>query len=362
MRRPPLPVLLAGAVLLGLLIGRGCRPTPPSPVALTSVAPTVQAPPITLQAATLPDVAEGALPAVVSIYTLSGRQGALGLFGAPPNTGLGSGVVVSTEGVVVTNAHVVNGADRIMVRLADGRAVAAELVGIDEPSDLAVVRLAEPVDELRVLPWGDSDALRLGELVIAVGNPFDLAGTVTMGIVSAKGRSAVTSVDYEDFIQTDAAINPGNSGGAMVNIRGELVGINTAILSQSGGAQGVGFAIPSNMARPILESLLATGTVERGFLGVRLAEVDPEQARELPGGARGALVSLTVARSPAERAGIQPGDIIVQVQGQPVESVSRLRNLIAIQGAGAKVALRLLRDGQLLDVQVRLDELGRRRR
>src|SRR5690606_26081824 len=189
--------------------------------------------------------------------------------------GLGSGVIVSADGIVLTNNHVIDKADEISVTLNDGREFQAELVGTDEPSDVAVIRLKGDVKDLKPLPFGDSGALRLGDVVLAVGNPFGLGQTVTMGIVSAKGRSDTGIVDYADFIQTDAAINPGNSGGALVNMAGELIGINTAILSRSGGYQGVGFAIPSNMAKPISDSLLQHGKVTRGWLGISIQDVDP---------------------------------------------------------------------------------------
>jgi serine protease Do len=372
MNQARFPFALLAVLVIGIALGRALSgpttaSTPPSAepqpaLTVNASLPTVQARPLELATGGIPEVAEGVLPSVVSIFTVQGASSPWGAVARRPSgqqgQGLGSGVVVSEDGVILTNNHVVASADRIFVRLQDGRTLEATLVGRDELSDLAAVRLRDPIEGLRSVPWGDSDALRLGELVLAVGNPFGLSGSVTMGIVSAKGRGDVGIVDYEDFIQTDAAINPGNSGGALVNARGELVGINTAILSQSGGYQGVGFAIPSNMVRPIADSLLETGKVERGFLGVRLSKLEPGALPDsLPAETRGALVAATIARSPAELAGLRPGDVIVGLDSKPVESVTRLRNLIAVQGMGAEVDLQILRGGEVQTIPVKLDPL-----
>jgi len=234
---------------------------------------------------------------------------------------LGSGVIVSDKGVVLTNNHVIENADEIRVGLADGREFEAEIVGRDPDSDLGVLKLKGDVKDLKVLAMGDVNSLRLGDIVLAVGNPFGVGQTLTMGIVSAKGRASVGIVQYEDFIQTDAAINPGNSGGALVNMRGELVGINTAILSRSGGYQGIGFAIPTNMARPIMDGILADGKVKRGWLGVAIQDVTP-QLKDALGltESSGVLISDVAADGPAAKAGLKRGDVIVSLDGQKTDS------------------------------------------
>jgi serine protease Do len=218
-----------------------------------------------------------------------------------------------------------------------------------------VLQLSGEPRDLKPLPFGDSSKLRLGEVVLAIGNPFGVGQTVTLGIVSAKGRANIGIVDYEDFIQTDAAINPGNSGGALVNMRAQLVGINTAILSRSGGYQGVGFAIPSNMARPIMQSLVRQGKVVRGWLGTSAQDLNERLARAL--GLRasdGVLVSDVADGSPAARAGVRRGDVIRRINGEPIGTAARLRNLVASLGAGANITLELLRQGKALTLQTRL--------
>jgi Do/DeqQ family serine protease len=311
-----------------------------------------------LQPDAVSDAAESVLPSVVNVFTtklvasswsgdplldyLMGRRRPM-----RAETSLGSGVIVSDDGLVLTNNHVVEQAAEVRVRLNDGREMPARILGADPATDLAVLRLQGSSDGFVPARLGDSDALRLGEFVIAVGNPFGLSGSVTLGIVSAVGRGGVGILPYEDFIQTDAAINPGNSGGALVNLRGELVGINTAILSRSGGSQGIGFSIPVNVARPIMESLLATGRVERGWLGVGLGELSPSLARRLgvDPGLRGVVVTAVGEGSPAAQAGVEPGDVIVSMGGKPVDSRSRLKTLIALQGPGRHISLDLQRGG-----------------
>jgi serine protease Do len=268
--------------------------------------------------------------------------------------GLGSGVLISKDGVVLTNSHVVSGASEIRVILPDQREVEATVRGTDPETDLAVLKI-EDVGDLVPIAVGNAEELRLGDVVLAVGNPFGLGQTVTMGIVSATGRSRVGIVDYEDFIQTDAAINPGNSGGALVAMNGRLVGINTAIASRTGGYQGIGFAIPSTIFQPVSQALLEHGEVTRGFLGVALQEVNPElqQALGLPSN-DGVLISDVVADTPAGKAGLKRGDVIVELEGQRVESLSSLRQRIANTAPGTRVRLTILRDGQRQPADVTL--------
>ncbi|MBW2731387.1 MAG: DegQ family serine endoprotease [Deltaproteobacteria bacterium] len=307
------------------------------------------------------DVAERVLPSVVNIASTRrvkvGRRAPFHpFFGGPRQPhqqlqrGQGSGVIISSDGYVVTNNHVVKGATEVKVTLHDKRRYDATVVGTDPKSDLAVLRL-KGAKNLRPLPFGSSTKLRLGDIVLAVGNPFGIGQTVTMGIVSAKGRSNMGIVDYEDFIQTDAAINPGNSGGALVNLKGELIGINTAILSRSGGYQGIGFAIPSKMAQPIVNSLRRSGKVVRGYLGVMIQDTTPElsKAMGLPSTA-GVLISDVVPGGPAHKAGVRRGDFVTRINGQAVDSSARLRNLVAGSGSGKTLAISLWRKGKTLTI------------
>jgi serine protease Do len=273
---------------------------------------------------------------------------------------LGSGVIVSRDGIVLTNNHVVADARQIRVTLFNHDEMDAEVVGTDPKSDLAVLRLkGQTGKELVPMPLGPSSRLRLGEVVLAIGNPFGLGQTVTMGIVSALGRANMRIVDYEDFIQTDAAINPGNSGGALVNLRGELMGINTAIASKSGGYQGIGFAIPSDMAQPIMNSLLQHGRVVRGWLGVYIQDLTQELAEKMElEGKRGVLVAGVQQGSPAQRAGLRRDDVITHMDGKPMSSVVKLRNRVAATGPGNKIKLSLWRGGRQAELVVTLGELG----
>ncbi len=269
---------------------------------------------------------------------------------------LGSGVVVSSDGYIVTNNHVIEHADEIMVTLYDGRTFKARVVGVDSKTDLALIRIK--ANDLPTIPWGSSRDLKVGEFVLAIGNPFGLSHTVTMGIVSAVGRANVGIADYEDFIQTDAAINPGNSGGPLVNIKGELVGINTAIFSRSGGYQGIGFAVPSDMARVIIEQLRQKGRVVRGWIGVTIQNLTPELARNfgLPK-VGGALVSDVFRGSPAEKAGVKRGDIIIEFNGRKIPGVSSLRNMVAQSRVGLEAPIKLVRRGKELKLRIRIAEL-----
>lgn len=312
------------------------------------------------------DVAERAVPAVVHITSQRAPQEQPNLpfflpFPMPDGggQGAGSGVLVDSKGLVLTNHHVVAGAETITVSLSDGRRFSARVRGDDEATDLAILELEGKVPtDLPTLRLGDSSRLRLGEVVLAIGSPFALQGSVTMGILSARGRSGFQLARYEDYLQTDAAINPGNSGGALVDLHGNLVGINTAIRSQSGGYDGIGFAIPANLARDIMDRLLRDGKVVRGYLGVGLDDVDPNLADRFGlGSSKGALVTQVVKDSPAEQAGLRPYDVVVGLDGQPISDVNGLRHAIALKGAKAKVSLDVVRDGRPQRVQATLAAL-----
>ena len=269
---------------------------------------------------------------------------------------MGSGVIVSADGYIVTNYHVIQEADEIEVMLSDKRKYKAELVGADPKTDIAVIKIS--VSDLPVLPWGDSRALEVGEMVMAVGNPFGLNQTVTLGIISAVGRANMGIVDYEDFIQTDAAINPGNSGGALVNLKGELIGINTAIFSRSGGYMGIGFAIPSKMVKSVIDSLRTHGKVIRGWLGVSIQEVTPELAEQFRApSTNGALVADVIDDSPAAEAKFERGDIITRYDGKEVDDPTHLRAMVAETSPGTKVTASVYRDKQRKNLAVTIGEL-----
>ncbi|MEA3401421.1 MAG: trypsin-like peptidase domain-containing protein [Armatimonadota bacterium] len=258
---------------------------------------------------------------------------------------LGSGCLISAEGHVITNSHVVANATEITVTLADDRELPGEVVGVDPATDLAVVKV--DATDLPYLRWGDSSQLQVGQWVVAVGSPFGLAHTVTAGIISATGRTDIGIVGYEDLIQTDAAINPGNSGGPLVNLRGELVGINTAIASQSGGSEGVGFAVPSNVARGVARQLIEQGRVVRGWIGIIPGELSPELIRRYaPGAETGVFVEALYRGHPAMEAGLQPQDVITRWGDTEVTSLSQLARLIADTQVGAEVQVTYLRGGQ----------------
>ncbi len=270
--------------------------------------------------------------------------------------GQGSGFIISEKGLILTNNHVVEGADVIKVILSDNREFVAKVVGTDPQSDVALVKIDDPAN-LPVLPLGDSNALEPGEWVIAIGNPFGLSQTVTVGVVSATGRSSVGISEYENFIQTDAAINPGNSGGPLINGRGEAVGINTALFSRTGGYMGIGFAIPINMAKSIEKQLQTSGKVTRGWLGVVIQNVNKDLAESFGlKKAEGILVSEVTKDSPASSAGLQRDDIILRLNDTPLTDASDLRNLVALLPAGSKATLDIIRDGREKKVQVTIGE------
>jgi len=316
------------------------------------------------------DLAKTTRPAAVNVSTTQRVKGRGPLpedffrrfFGGPRNgepprgrQSLGSGVIASADGYIVTNGHVVADADEIVVRLSDHSEHRAKVVGVDRRTDVALLKI--DASNLPALPFGDSDKLEVGEPVMAIGNPFGLEQTVTTGIVSAKERF-IGSGPYDDFIQTDASINPGNSGGPLVDTRGTLVGINTAIFSQTGGSVGIGFAIPVNLAKDVLRQLRDRGEVVRGYLGVSVMPVTPEarQAAKLES-SRGALVAETVSGSPAASAGIKPGDIIVAFQGEPIQNPHDLTRRIAGTPPGTKAELRVVRGGRETPVEVTLGRL-----
>jgi serine protease Do len=269
---------------------------------------------------------------------------------------LGSGVIVSSDGYIITNYHVVKDADEIKVLLADKRELPGKVIGSDPKTEISVVKIE--AENLPTLPWGNSDSLEAGDLVLAVGNPYGLNQTVTMGIVSAVGRANVGIADYEDFIQTDAPINPGNSGGALVNVRGQLIGINTAIFSTSGGYQGIGFAIPSNMVRTIMVSLLKEGKVTRGWLGISIQRITPELSKQFGlKDENGVLVSDVTENGPAEKAGLKRGDVILAYDGKKTDEPSLFRNTVANTAPGEKHSLKVLREGKTLTLKVIVGEL-----
>jgi serine protease Do len=270
--------------------------------------------------------------------------------------GSGSGVIVSADGYILTNNHVVADVDTITVVLGSGERYEAEVVGLDPRTDLAVIKAKGK--DLPVAKLGDSDKVEVGEWVLAVGNPFELQNTVTAGIISARGRSNVGLADYEDFIQTDAAINPGNSGGPLVNLDGEVIGINTAIATRTGGSMGIGFAIPINMAKQVMDQLIKTGKVTRGWLGVYIQPVTPELKEQFKlGSTEGALVADVDASGPAKSAGVRRGDVIIEYQGEKIKDTNHLRNLVAATKIGTTAELKVVREGKQTSLRVKIGEL-----
>ena len=269
----------------------------------------------------------------------------------------GSGVIVDAgDGTVITNYHVIKNADEVHVGLVDGRSFDAEIVGTDPELDIAILKI--DADKLTALPIADSSKIRVGDFVVAIGNPFGLGQTVTTGVVSALGRSGLGMDGYENFIQTDASINPGNSGGALVNLRGELVGINTAIISPAGGNVGIGFAIPTNMASASMNQIVRYGEVKRGQLGIGIQDITAElrEAFDLKNGQKGVLVTSIAEGSPAEDAGLQTGDIVLSVNGQNTVSTSQLRSRIAMYPIGEEVSLQVLRDDKRIKISVEIGD------
>jgi serine protease Do len=381
--------------VLGTAFVVGSESFRPFPATGSTAAPaTVATPTGTLPANGFTDVAKAVTPAVVNITTvigekISGRAGENDLrdrmeefFGGPNGpfgpfgpkfrgpqgpqspmeprgfrgSGQGSGVIVSPDGYILTNNHVIDAAREVTVTLPDKREFQGKIIGADPKTDLAVVKIE--AKDLPTIPWGDASKLQVGEYVLAVGNPFGLNSTVTLGIVSALGRGRMGITQYEDFIQTDAAINPGNSGGALVNTKGELVGINTAIFSQSGGYQGVGFAVPTSMGMPIYESLVKHGKVVRGYLGIGIQDLNQDLAKSFGvANAKGAIVTDVKEDSPADHAGLKQGDVITSYQGSPVEDAVALQRLVTKTTVGSKAALKVLRDGHEKDLTVMVGEL-----
>ena len=373
-------MLFGGALVLAVSLATGYQGEP------TATAAGV---PPTLVAQGFSEIVKKATPAVVNIAVTgggeSGRRRGLppGPFGGPPGGGeepggelptpppmppgppaphgrpdqsAGSGVVLDPNGFIVTNNHVVEGATQITVTLSDRREFPAKVIGTDPKTDLAVIKIE--AKDLPSLKWAEYEKLQVGDLVLAVGSPFGLSSTVTLGIISALGRGNVGIADYEDFIQTDAAINPGNSGGALVNMNGELIGINTAIFSRTGGSEGIGFAIPSSIALDIVESLQKTGKVVRGWMGVAIQEITPALAKsfKLPEQRKGVLISDVNENGPSHTAGIKRGDVVVAFNGKDVQSVSQLRNLVARTVVGKDAQIKVLRDGKEQTIAVKVAE------
>jgi len=324
-------------------------------------------------------VLKGALPAVVNIHTskvVKQKQSMMPFFNDPmfkqffgdqfgngdsqPRSerehSLGSGVIVTSDGTILTNNHVIDGATDIKVDLTDKREFQAKLIGTDPKSDIAVLKIE--ATNLPTLAIGDSSKLHVGDVVFAIGEPYGLGGTATMGIVSATGRGDLGIENYEDFIQTDAAINPGNSGGAMIDLHGNLIGINTAILAESGGNQGIGFAIPINMVRPVMDQIVEHGKVVRGYLGLYPQDVTPDLAKQFGlSQVSGAIVGQVEPDTPASKAGIKQGDVILALNGQPVNSANDLRLRVSQAAPGTNVTLEISRDGKTQNVNVALGEL-----
>jgi len=382
-RRPILIAVVAillvaaggGGYLLRDRLGRGvAAPVPSSPqaAAALSIAEALQL--------GFVDVAQHVRPAVVHLGTIQRAKSRRGpnlpqgnddpffrdffnqFFGSEgPDSrsefrrpGLGSGVIIDKRGLVLTNFHVVKGADEILIRLSDKREYRGQILGTDPKTDLAVVKF-HPDQEITVASLGNSDALRVGEWAIAIGNPFGLDQTVTVGVISATGRSDVGIATYENFIQTDASINPGNSGGPLVNLKGQVIGVNTAIVA---AGQGIGFAIPINMVKRVVDQLVDKGKVVRGWLGVALQPLSPDLAQSLGlAGTNGAVVGSTITGSPAAQAGLQQGDVIIAYDSTPVDDYRHVQRLVAETRVGKSVTLQIVRKKQKMDVAITIAEV-----
>jgi serine protease DegS len=351
---------LAGASVVLLLRPELFRAPRAAPTA-ESAAPTDAAPAPAGAQRSFADAVARAGPAVVNIYTARVLDGAMRREGASPQMrrrvegSLGSGVIVDAQGHLVTNHHVVQGADEIRVQLADGRVASPTLVGVDPDTDLAVLRIN--LEDTPVMPLGRSNDLRAGDVVLAIGNPFGLSQTVTQGIVSATGRGRLGVTDFEDFIQTDAAINFGNSGGALINTDGELIGINTAVLAQTLGTDGISFAIPVNMVRGVMDQILEHGRVRRGWLGVSSEDLPRAAAASLGIDPPAALrISGVDPRGPAAHAGLKRDDVITHIDGRPVVNAQEALNRVAAMTPGSALAIRALRAGEKIDLRAMLEE------
>ena len=380
-------VLVTGGIIIGIMVASKMDWLPsgtagPEPVPSPIIRPVATAPQPPMAGGSgknFVEIAKSVKPAVVNIAaTRSGKSGESPhgsplddpffrkFFGdeffkrdapqrEPRERGQGSGVIVEANGLIITNNHVVSKADEIRVFLSDKREFKGKLIGTDTKTDIAIVKIE--ATGLPTVPWADSDQLEVGEYVLAVGSPFGLTQTVTMGIVSAVGRASMGIAEYEDFIQTDAAINPGNSGGALVNVRGELVGINTAIFSQSGGNMGIGFAVPSNLSRAVMDQLVRTGKVVRGWLGVAIQDLSAELAAQFGiTDTKGVLVSDVMEDSPAKKAGFERADVIIEYDGKPMDSPTHLRNAVAQTPIGKKVSVKLIRDKKPKTIEVTIVE------
>jgi len=386
-------MLLAAGVLIGVVLTSDLGWLPTGIAVPDSVPPTAPAPvPRPVSTAVQPslpgaggqsfvDVAKAVKPAVVNIFATrngSSEEGKgtpfedpffrrffgeewMKRFEAPKERkerGLGSGVIVDANGLIITNNHVVNKADDIKVFLSDKREFKAKLVGTDAKTDVAVLKIE--ATGLPTVAWADSDKLEVGEFVLAVGNPFGLTQTVTLGIVSALGRAAGIA-EYEDFIQTDAAINPGNSGGALVNVAGELVGINTAVIGKNLGVEGIGFAIPVNLVRGVLQEIIAKGRVVRGWIGVVPEDIDDGQARQLGLARGGVVITNLYVGSPAQDAGLRPGDLVIAVAGTEVASAQEVLARVAQAKPGSKIELRVQRGTEIASLSILVTERPRTR-
>ena len=373
MNKKSIIIIIIISLVLGYLIGSNIEifsPKPPSypPTYTPQVPETLKG-----ESLAFSDIVKAVSPAVVNISTTKTIKRDFSpfsrFFDGPfddffdhfripkkwKEQSLGSGVLVSSDGYILTNSHVVEKADEIKVTLYNKQDYKGKIIGSDPKTDIAVIKIS--AKNLPAVRWGNSDELQVGEFVLAFGNPYGFNHTVTMGIVSAVGRANVGIADYEDLIQTDAAINPGNSGGPLVNIRGELVGVNTAIFSRTGRYQGIGFAVPSNMAKLVMNQLIKEGKITRGWLGVTIQSVTPDLAKEF--GLKevsGAIVREVFKGSPAEKAGLKRGDVILKVNGKKIEDIATLRNIVAQSDVGSTIKLKIMRENKRISIKATVSE------